>query len=861
MDGLSRSSKAAVGVAPLLAVLWAAAPIAADELVLLRDGTSRRGEVASCNPQGCEIDSRRTRRALIAAIVFDGSAKSEVKAASLLRTDETRLRDGKVVRAPIRRITGTEIMTDAGDYDRETVSVVSFSQTELDAQPEILSDVLVLRDGQRKEGSIELCSAGSCLLDRTSTLREKIEWIGLGRGDAAVPQSDRNTIHLVNGEVVERELISITDEVLTTSARYKREEVAWIHLAPVQEEEPPINRFPPPPPSGPTGPPPPPPPPPSRSSPTPPSRGGVGTGDPCPASRPMGGYVELTQSGPDLYSAPDCLHRKESRMWFRLVPMPPVLPWPARWTNTFYAPSVHYRATMGPCRVTNPDGVTCTNAGGDARHDVDLGLMAANGSITFLPLYGQLRVSVEDVDLPTETRCVGASSSGSSDNVWDNETLSIEASYCADGSYPFGFCSNVIPCTDTPTAADCIREPHKFVTFPWEGSASVNGTGPRINTSVRWKVCCGCGEPPEGGMDAIDRDPPDDPCDEIANLERRLAQLRDARAQFARDLMAAQYRQKTVLLEKILSGQGTVAQTLLALISLLANGTRVDAVGDAIGTFLDGNSVGDDPSGENIAAAVVGATGTEVVFDVIGQGDVTNAAREASEYLARTTDAEGAVRKLGESFERSAALRNKAKTFTEALGVLVAAKGLYDQGSALGDSLQDYFDAGDDVRTNQSGLDDADNQILDVELELERLKRELEDPCATTSRFGEPFPFPTLSTSDTRPRLVRYPPSMSTPPSATEAAQLTGEIAEAKRLLSEGEAQMQSAVPLMLFFASPEARAAASPELIVAVATELRKRTQAANASFRRAGEITQRIADEMRQQNPAALPTPTTAP
>lgn len=730
----------------------------------------------------------------------------------------------------------------------------------MDAQPEILSDVLVLRDGRRKVGALELCSAGSCLLDRTSTLREDVEWIGLGRGDAAPPQSDRNTVHLVNGEVVERELISITDDVLTTSARYKREEVAWIHLAAVAVEEPPINRLPPPPSSGPTGPPPPPPPPP-RSSPLPPPRpGGVGTGDPCPASSPMGGYVELTQSGPDLYSAPDCLHRKESRMWFRLVPSPPVLPWPARWTNTFYAPSVHYRATMGPCRVTSTDGVTCTNAGGVARHDVNLGLGGADGSITFLPLYGELRVSLWKVDLRTETRCVSASSSGSSPNVWTDESLSIEADFCGNRSGPLSFCSNVIPCTDTPAPADCIREPHKFVTFPWEGSA--DGTGPRMNTSVRWKVCCGCGEPPEGGMDPIDRDPPDDPCDEIANLERRLAQLRDARAQFARDLMAAQYRQKTVLLEKILSGQGTVAQTLLALISLLSNSESLGAVGDAIGTFLDGNSVGDDPSGENIAGAVVGVAGTDIVFDAIGQRDITNAAREASEYLARTNDSDGAVRKLGESFERSAALRDKAKSVTGVLGVLVAAKGLYDKGSELGDSLQEYFDAGDDVRTNQNGLDDADNQILDVELELERLKREreLDDPCATTTRLDERFPFPTLSSTTDRPRLVRYPPAMSTPPSATESAQLTGEIAEAKRLLREGEAQMQSSVPLMLFFASPEARTAASPELIVAVATELRKRTQAANVSFRRAGEITQRIADEMRQQNPAALPTVTTA-
>lgn len=95
-------------------MLWAVAPIAADELVLHRDGTSRRGEVESCNPQGCAIDSRRMRRALIAAIVFDGSGKPDAKAGPLLRTDETRLRDGKVVRAPIRRITGEEIMTDAG---------------------------------------------------------------------------------------------------------------------------------------------------------------------------------------------------------------------------------------------------------------------------------------------------------------------------------------------------------------------------------------------------------------------------------------------------------------------------------------------------------------------------------------------------------------------------------------------------------------------------------------------------------------------------------------------------------------------------------------------------------------------------
>lgn len=846
-----------------VALLLYASATPAAELVIYRSGPAREGNVLSCDEKGCRIDGRKANRDTIAAIVFDREATVDLKTtAAFRRTDEIRLRDGKLVFAAITEISRDEIVTASGEFARSDVTAIFFTQVKADAQPEILDDVLIMRGGERRGGRIELCSGGSCIVGTSSTPRDKIEWIGLARGDAAPPQSDRNTVHLVSGEVLDRELISIGEDVLTTFARYARKDVAWIHLARVADEQPPINRFPPTPPPAIVDPPPPPPPP-ARSSPLParaPARGGLGPGDPCPAERPMGGYLELTESGPEVYSAPECLHRNESRMWFRLVPSPPVLPWPSRWTSSFYATSVHYRITMGPCTGPYYEG-KCENKGGTARGDLDLAPSAGNGLINYMPFFGELSVSLTSAKagVRTVTKCSAISASGNYSSAGESGSgasigsLSITQGNCADRTNAFSFCSNITPCTETPSAADCVRQPHKFVVFPWEGSDRVNGTGPLINTTVRWKVCCGCGEPPEGGMDPIERTPKD-PCDQIAALERRLRELQDARAQFARDLMAAQYRQKKVLLEKILSLDGTAAQTLIALVSLLSNATPLGKIGDAIGAFIDGYSLGRNPSSENIAAAIVGAASMDLPFDAIEKAAVTQALEIGEQYLKRTGDTAGALRQYERAIDGNAVLKAKGQKVVGALGVLVAAKGLYDNSKAFGDTLQDYFDAADDAKTNENGLDDADQQIREVLLELERLKRELEDPCATTSDggHGSSFVLTSLEKTTDAPRLIRYQQGAPSQSGGMTRADVMKRLEDVRAATEAAEGELAAAAPYILLFSNAEARSSADPRLLVAMATEFRKRVLAAEIAVRRAATLAQRVVDDVKRQDSA---------
>ena len=147
-------------------------------------------------------------------------------------------------------------------------------------------DVLVIRDGTRRQGAVRGCRDDACTLNGVKVARGLIAWVGLRQDDAAPPRVRdplKDEVHLVDGRVVNGEFGGLSLGALALGDdSYDRDEVAWIRFAgpepaPTPRPSPsgPIYRFSPSPAaSGSPGPSPPPTPPPSMPPPPPPPPGG-----------------------------------------------------------------------------------------------------------------------------------------------------------------------------------------------------------------------------------------------------------------------------------------------------------------------------------------------------------------------------------------------------------------------------------------------------------------------------------------------------------------------------------------------------------------------------------------------------------
>jgi hypothetical protein len=102
------------------------------------------------------------------------------------------------------------------------------------------SDLLVLRDGKRKSGSLVACGISTCLIGTSVVPRQNIQWIGLSLSQklqAALPpvQSSANDeLHLADGSIHPGALLGIlADSVATVKESLARQTVKWVHLVPV----------------------------------------------------------------------------------------------------------------------------------------------------------------------------------------------------------------------------------------------------------------------------------------------------------------------------------------------------------------------------------------------------------------------------------------------------------------------------------------------------------------------------------------------------------------------------------------------------------------------------------------------------
>ncbi len=97
------------------------------------------------------------------------------------------------------------------------------------------ADVLVMRDGAHRAGSLASCGGEQCIVEGKAISRADIAWIGFGSPEALPPpvgEAAVDEIHLQDGETIAGAVTGVSLGVVATdAAEIDRVSVAWIHFA------------------------------------------------------------------------------------------------------------------------------------------------------------------------------------------------------------------------------------------------------------------------------------------------------------------------------------------------------------------------------------------------------------------------------------------------------------------------------------------------------------------------------------------------------------------------------------------------------------------------------------------------------
>ena len=624
-----------------------------------------------------------------------------------------------------------------------------------------IRDVLIERDAAVHEGRLEGCNASSCELDGRRFERRALAFIGLGVESATPPPVEdpsQDELHLRGGGVVHERLAQIDEDAVFAGARrFERNEVAWVALA--AEAEPPgpqTTRAPPPPPGPPPIQPPPPPDPPTDPptdpGPRPPVRRPRPANDlvkPCPPDRPLGGSLEL-----ELVYTRERFYRcdQQARLWFGLIPSNQVQKWPFELGSPHHSDAITYQLTSSGCSdMPDPHGEICTAPGETRSGRVDFGPIGPggvanpSGGVTFYPTDPQLSYEVMDEvshwrDFQIQCVLPGAGGTiglgialGGSVGPWGPDDCEIgpcvapTACYLAEGEQ----------------RRDCHLHPDRYAVIPFEGSESrrlLPGTagaglnaGEFTDMTTRWRVCCGCGQPPSGPPPDFARRPPgdcDDAAAELAALVGRMRGLAEA-YRLHEDAFACAQRRRDEWRDKVWGLGGSLAG-----FSVTLPGTAAGAGGapryqslvallPALHRLLSGDSSA--------------LSQFETAVDVAANDDVMNQAQSRALQMLRQ-----AFRAWYEHISRGADLRTAARAYKaqvrhikEAFGdvkqagkALQSVTGLIDMAyaaSTLADGIAAYAEWRQQAQGDQQAMEDAQDQMRDVQLEITALRARCPD--------------------------------------------------------------------------------------------------------------------------------------
>ncbi|MBK5260276.1 MAG: hypothetical protein JJE51_11830 [Thermoanaerobaculia bacterium] len=513
------------GVKVLIALgsIFISLPALAADVVVMRDGSERSGTLTMCADDQCRLNGTPIPMLEIRAIFFDGPRKElPVRSSAIV------MRDGSVRTGRVTFINRGTVDTDDEEIDRSLVAAILFSV----ASDKPISDLLILRNGSAKSGTLTACNAASCTLDGAVTPLANIEWVGLAREDVVPPSSTADEVHKIDGTIVAGRLSGINEStVSTTRGPVLREETAWVHLtasAPAPPDQPgsfgaPPPPSPPPPVQPPTSPSPqqqPPPPRPPSPTPRAPNRELV---KPCPADRPLGGEINYAHDIADRHFQ-RC--SGSARLWFRLHPNVPVSAY--RFGTTWHSDAITYWLKNDGCTdLPDQHGEVCTAPPQDEiRGRLVIGTVGPTGveqiagvdwgPVSFDPFTPELSFLTLPNEIRHRTRtpitCVLPSGGGSSGG-WEFAVIGEITAPCDSSFQCFVACVQPTLCahpTELEQKRDCALHPGRYAVIPFVGSQTKvcdDSAGTVVTLSYRWKVCCGCGEPPSGPPPEFSQDP------------------------------------------------------------------------------------------------------------------------------------------------------------------------------------------------------------------------------------------------------------------------------------------------------------------------------------------------------------------
>jgi hypothetical protein len=644
--------------------------------------------------------------------------------------------------------------------------------------PHRSGDVLLMRDGSQKTGTLTGCGGQACLFDGTPIPRDLMGWLGLG----AIPPPPQlgdptaDAIVLASGEQKAESVLGITTrDVITDAASYPRSDVRWIHLAapsgegtggpptptPIivatsPEETPPPATSPPgtpppetpPPGTPPTGTPPPggtptpgvPSPTPShpRRSPTPRATPPGGVVKPCPAGKPLGARVELdVQEYTEGGNRPGgCLYTTRTKLWAELAPSvaPPLSLWPRQLAAVYETTRLFYEVTSEGCTDVPGDDEACSAPGASKSGEVQIGVVSdamyhyrgVTGYLDFSPNRPALSFlpPYEITTGPQPFVCVGLNGGGGGRGSLEYRGVPFEIEPRSDcGQDPLVFCVTPTGCygtTDPALRNDCILHADRHAVVPFAGEESGSGQGE--TTHIQWNVCCGCGEKPSGPPPEITPRPPGkkkDCCEDLARARARMRGLADAAKFHEKDYEKAEAKRQQVR-DGIWGAGGSLFKFSNALLGVATKGVE-GAWGKILGLAAAVVSNEEDHTAVSSFGVAVEIAANPNSFGPGQQAAIQTATAAAEQTLNDTGDLAEAQRVYLEQLKEACEPMEQTQEGLEALSIGLALRDFANASQELADGLSEYADAAEDAKRTKEDWDKTLEQMDELQQEITAL--------------------------------------------------------------------------------------------------------------------------------------------
>jgi hypothetical protein len=341
----------------------------------------------------------------------------------------------------------------------------------------MVSDLLILRSGAVEKGELKSYFDNRCQLGAKSILRDQIAWIGFATGTTtppAITDPAHDEFHLRDGTVQSGRLVAMSlTQVVTEKSSYNRSEIAWIALAIEQGTQP------------------------RRSS-------GVAV-EPCPADKPLWGYIEVIYvSNP--YSGHDCRGTIRTVLRFPLVDNDSsTSPWSRKLAVGFHASEISYDVSTAGCVDTPGDDLTCQATGGRRTGSLLFGKNGWSGlrrntgsDPEFYPLKPEMYFDA----LPDEIQeafsrpltCIGVHSGGMK-ATWKVGFGGGQIRPRGPGESDKAFVTFADSTGCQDRNSDCLQHPERYAVIPFSGHSVWTDPRPRADfpkVEMTWDICCGC---------------------------------------------------------------------------------------------------------------------------------------------------------------------------------------------------------------------------------------------------------------------------------------------------------------------------------------------------------------------------------